>query len=111
MAKIKMSKEINRDRRRFCGTAAMTIAAAQLNMIGSADAQSRKSESAQLPAAKPGTHTSFASLKQIDAGVLKIGYAETGPSGGFQSFSFMAGPMTFTALSMLLPCLPRRVTG
>ena len=83
MAKIKMSKEIDRDRRRFCGTAAMTIAAAQLNMIVSADAQSSKSKSAQLPAVKPGTHTSFASLKQIDAGVLKIGYAETGPSGGF----------------------------
>ena len=83
MAKIKMSKETNRDRRRFCGTAAMTIAAAQLSMIVSADAQSSKSESAQLPAVKPGTHTSFASLKQIDAGVLKIGYAETGPSGGF----------------------------
>ena len=83
MAKIKMSKEINRDRRRFFGTAAMTIAAAHLNMIGSADAQSSKSESAQSPAVKPGSHTSFASLKQIDAGVLNVGYAETGPSGGF----------------------------
>jgi len=82
MAKIKMSKEINRDRRRFCGTAAMTIAAAQLNMIVSADAQSSKSESAQLPAVKPGTHTTFASLKQIDAGVLSVAYAEAGPSNG-----------------------------
>src|SRR6476620_2696342 len=83
MAKIKMSQEINRDRRRFCGNAAMTIAAAQLNMIGSADAQSSKPESAQLPAVKPGAHTSWTSLKQIDAGVLNVGYAETGPSGGF----------------------------
>jgi pimeloyl-ACP methyl ester carboxylesterase len=82
MAKIKMSKEINRDRRRFIGTAAMTIAAAQLNMIGSAGAQSSQASSAQSPAVKPGTHTSFASLKQIEAGVLNVGYAETGPSGG-----------------------------
>ena len=82
MAKNKMSKEINRDRRRFIGTAAMTIAAAQLNMIGSADAQSSQASSAQSPAVKPGTHTSFASLKQIEAGVLNVGYAETGPSGG-----------------------------
>jgi hypothetical protein len=59
MAKIKMSKEINRDRRRFFSTAAMTIAAAQLNMIGSADAQSSEAKSAQLLAVKPGTHTSF----------------------------------------------------
>src|SRR2546429_3180711 len=31
---------------------------------------------------KPGTNTSFASLKQIDAGVLNVGYAEAGPSDG-----------------------------
>jgi pimeloyl-ACP methyl ester carboxylesterase len=82
MSKNKMSKEINRDRRRFIGTAAMTIAAAQLNMIGSADAQSSQASSAHSPAVKQGTHTSFASLKQIEAGVLNVGYAETGPSGG-----------------------------
>jgi pimeloyl-ACP methyl ester carboxylesterase len=29
-----------------------------------------------------GTHTSFASLKQIDAGALNVGYAEDGPSDG-----------------------------
>jgi thiol-disulfide isomerase/thioredoxin len=42
----KMSEQINYDRRRFLGAAAMTIAAAQLGMIGSADAQSRKINSA-----------------------------------------------------------------
>src|SRR6266849_6457640 len=42
-----MSEEIDHDRRRFLGTAAMTIAAAQLGMIGSANAQSSKT--AQLP--------------------------------------------------------------
>ena len=31
---------------------------------------------------KPGTNTSFAPLKQIDAGVLNVGYAEAGPSNG-----------------------------
>ena len=31
-----MSEEINHDRRRFLGTAAMTIAAAQLGMFGPA---------------------------------------------------------------------------
>jgi pimeloyl-ACP methyl ester carboxylesterase len=31
---------------------------------------------------KPGTNTSFDSLKQIDAGVLSVGYAEAGPSDG-----------------------------
>src|SRR5881296_3082883 len=77
-----MSEEINYDRRRFLGTAAMTIAAAQLGMIGSADAQSGKANPASVPTIKPGTNTSFGSLKQIDAGLLNVGYAEAGPANG-----------------------------
>ncbi len=77
-----ITETINRNRRRFLGTAAMTIAAAQFALSGSADAQSGKAKSADLPRIKPGTHTSFASLKQIDAGVLNVGYAEAGPADG-----------------------------
>jgi pimeloyl-ACP methyl ester carboxylesterase len=77
-----MSKEINQDRRRFLGTAAMTLAATQLGMLRSADAQSSKAKSADVPPIKPGTNTSFASLKQLDAGVLNVGYAEAGPTDG-----------------------------
>ncbi len=82
MDTIKTSEEINRDRRRFFGTAAMTIAAAQLGMIGSAAAQPGRTKATRLPAIKPGTHTSFGPLKQIDAGVLNVGYAEAGPANG-----------------------------
>src|ERR1700735_1291456 len=83
MSTIKRSEEeIDHNRRRFFGTAAMTIAAAQFGMFGSAEAQSKKADSADVPAIKPGTNTSFASLKQIDAGVLNIGYAEAGPANG-----------------------------
>jgi pimeloyl-ACP methyl ester carboxylesterase len=35
-----------------------------------------------LHSIKAGTNASFDSLKQVDAGVLNIGYAEAGPSGG-----------------------------
>src|SRR6202012_781660 len=31
---------------------------------------------------KPGTNTSFSPLKQIDAGLLNVGYAEAGPADG-----------------------------
>ena len=45
--------------------------------------QSRhKTKQAQIPPIKPGTNTSLVSLKQIDAGVLNIGYAEAGPANG-----------------------------
>jgi pimeloyl-ACP methyl ester carboxylesterase len=77
-----MVEEINHDRRRFLATAIMTIASAELGTIGSAGAQSSKAKSATVPAIKPGTNTSFGSLKQIDAGVLNIGYAEAGPANG-----------------------------
>ncbi|WP_291684806.1 alpha/beta hydrolase [Bradyrhizobium sp.] len=77
-----MSQDVNRDRRLFFGMAAMTLAAAQLALTGSAQAQSGKAKPAELPAIKPGTHTSFAPLKQIDAGLLNVGYAEAGPADG-----------------------------
>jgi pimeloyl-ACP methyl ester carboxylesterase len=71
-----MSEEIDHDRRRLLGTAVLTVAA-ELAMIRSADAQSPK-----INSIKRGTHTSFSSLKQIDAGVLNVGYAEAGPTNG-----------------------------
>ena len=66
---------------------------------------------AELPAIKPGTNTSFASLKQIDAGLLNVGYAEDGPPMVPPSFFCMAGPTTSTATSMLRRCWPRRAIG
>jgi pimeloyl-ACP methyl ester carboxylesterase len=73
-----MSDHINHDRRRFFGAAGMTIAAAQFAMIGSVAAQSAK----DAAAIKPETNTSFGPLKQIDAGMLNVGYAEAGPADG-----------------------------
>ena len=78
----KMFEEINHDRRRFLSTVAVSIAAAQLGMASFSDAQSSKTKPANLPAIKPGTNTSFGALKQIDAGLLNVGYAEAGPSTG-----------------------------
>src|SRR5262245_14600253 len=78
---VAMFVAFNHDRRRFLATAAMTIAAARLGISGSAVAQTSKASPASVPAIKPGTNKSFGSLKQIDAGVLNVGYAEAGPSG------------------------------
>ncbi len=82
MDTIRKPDEINHSRRRFVGAAAAAVAAAQLDLIGSANAQTGKSNSTPLPAIKPGTNTSFGPLKQIDAGVLNVGYAEAGPADG-----------------------------
>ena len=79
MDTIKTSDEIDQDRRNFFGTAAMVVAATQLGMIGSAAAQRVETRTSAI---KPGTHTSFGPLKQINAGVLSVGYAEAGPANG-----------------------------
>ena len=77
-----MSDEMKHDRRRFLRDAAITLAAAELLTIGSADALASKANASDVPAIKPGTNTSYGPLKQVDAGLLNIGYAEAGPSDG-----------------------------
>ena len=79
MGEFDMSKEINQHRRGFLGTAAIAMAAAQFGMAGFVKAEASKTKIAMI---KPGSHTSFAPLKQIDAGSLNVGYAEAGPADG-----------------------------
>ena len=67
-----MADDINHDRRRFLGTAATAIAATQLGGFGFVD----------LQCSKQGTNMSFGPVKQINAGVLNVGYAEAGPTKG-----------------------------
>ncbi len=77
-----MSKENNTDRRHFLGTVATTIVAAQFGWTELASAQSRDAASVNANQAMPHSNASFAPLKQIDAGVLNVSYAEAGPSSG-----------------------------
>ena len=66
-----MSQHVNRDRRLFLAAAATSVATGEL--VGSAQAQSTT---------KGAANTSFAAIKQIDAGLLNVGYAEAGPANG-----------------------------
>jgi pimeloyl-ACP methyl ester carboxylesterase len=73
---------MNRDRREvLAASAAVTVDAAvtQLGLTRSAAAQT---PSPGVPTIKPGTNTSFAPLKEVEAGVLNVGYAEAGPANG-----------------------------
>jgi pimeloyl-ACP methyl ester carboxylesterase len=74
-----MPEEINNDRRRFLGTAMMYAAGARFGVIrepGYGTLSEERSETA------PPSSRNFDSLKQIDAGVLNVGYAEAGPANG-----------------------------
>ncbi|WP_016835866.1 alpha/beta fold hydrolase [Herbaspirillum lusitanum] len=73
-----MSDQIDQRRRRFFGAAAATVATAQLGFSALANAQTIAAGAASSSAAAAG----FTSIRQIDAGVLNIGYAELGPANG-----------------------------
>jgi pimeloyl-ACP methyl ester carboxylesterase len=94
--------DIDHNRRQFLGTAAVTLAAAQLGMPGTADAQSNKTKLAPI---KPGAHTSFASLKQIDAGVLNVSYAEAGPANGLPVILLHGWPYDIYSFVDVTPAL------
>jgi pimeloyl-ACP methyl ester carboxylesterase len=100
-----MSEEINIYRRRFVGAAAMTIAASPLVAIGSAAAQPGNAKPADLPAIKAGTNTSFATIKQIKAGVLNVGYAEAGPENGPVVFLLHGWPYDIYSFADVTPLL------
>src|SRR5258708_32135175 len=82
MQTIEHPPEFSHDRRRFLSVAALSLAAMQLGLIGPAKAQGGPAKPARPAAIKPGSNTSFAALKQIDAGPLNVGYAEAGPADG-----------------------------
>jgi pimeloyl-ACP methyl ester carboxylesterase len=70
-------------RRSFLGTAAKTMAAGSLFITGIVNAESMKAERSIAPGMNnSGTNSSFDQLKQINAGLLNVGYAEDGPAGG-----------------------------
>jgi hypothetical protein len=82
---MKNAEAIGISRRRF--TISGLSAGAALVAPGALFAEgveplSGEAQPTELPATKPGTNTSFASLKQIEAGLLNVGYAEDGPADG-----------------------------
>jgi pimeloyl-ACP methyl ester carboxylesterase len=79
MNTAKRSQAINHDRRHFLGAATAAVIAANLNSARFAFAKSSRVAST---AVSETSSPSFASIKQIDAGLLNVGYAEAGPADG-----------------------------
>ena len=70
------------DRRRFLGITAMTMAAAHLSTRGVAHAPPRQTTPSEGSTIPPPTHPAFGPVKQIEAGLLNVGYVEVGAANG-----------------------------
>ena len=101
---IKLDRSYVRNSSMAIAIAVTILAAVTLAVSGLAEAQPSKQN-------VPSSNGSFGPIKQIDAGLLNVGYAEAGPADGLRSFFCTAGLMTFTASSMSLLCWQRRATG
>jgi pimeloyl-ACP methyl ester carboxylesterase len=75
-------EETKLDRRRFLGTAAMTVAASRLGLLGALQPAFSTAPRVSDLTTDDRSRRSFAPLKQIDAGALNVGYAEDGLSNG-----------------------------
>ena len=92
-----MSDEIDQGRRRFLGTAAMSVAAAKLGVLPSVDARSRT--------AGPVSAAPLDATKRIDAGALSVGYAEAGPAGGPAVILLHGWPYDIQSFAEVAPIL------
>jgi len=81
----------------------VSVVAAEFVTMGSADAQPGQTKSADTSRVKARANTSFASLKQIDAGVLNIGYAEAGAVDGAVVI-LLRGWLAVLFLNLASPC-------
>jgi pimeloyl-ACP methyl ester carboxylesterase len=106
MHSLNIPDEIDQDRRQFLSAAAMAVASTQLGLIAPAAAQQT------IEAPPTGPAASFGLLKQIDAGVLNIGYAELGPPDGPSVILLHGWPYdihTYVHVAPLLAAKGRRV--
>jgi pimeloyl-ACP methyl ester carboxylesterase len=94
LAATTMSDNVNSQRRLLLGVAATTLAAAGLGAIRGASAQPRRKAA-----------TTLGAIKQIDAGVLSVGYAEAGPSRGPVVLLLHGWPYDIHAFADVAPLL------
>lgn len=102
MDMINTREEVDHGRRHFFSAAAATIAAAQLVGITATGAQTSGSGRRRSSA---GASAPFTSLKQIDAGVVNVGYAETGPVDGRAVILLHGWPYDIDSFADIAPLL------
>ena len=101
-------EEVNRGRRRFLGAAALAVGASQLGRTGPDKAQTSGAIPGSRATARPETVTPFGPVRQINAGVLNVGYVETGPPGGHAVILLHGFPYDIHSYVEVAPLLAAR---
>ena len=100
-----MSDEINNDRRRFFSSAIVTLTAARFGAMRLSKMPiSSMTPERGTPVAVP-ARSAFDSIKQIEAGVLNVGYAEAGPTNGRAVLLLHGWPYDIHAFEEVAPIL------
>jgi pimeloyl-ACP methyl ester carboxylesterase len=103
-----MPEEITLNRRRFLGTAAMTIAAAQLGMIGCAGPQSSNTDANEMTAPLPAQLEPLFSHQTADVDGIDLHYVIGGQ--GFPVVLLHGWPETWYEWRKIMPALAVRYT-
>ena len=100
-----MAERIDGERRRLLGAAAMSVAAAGLGVLGAVEGEAAERPMTHARAGSAGLGTSFGPLKQVEAGVLDVGYVESGPAGGRPVVLLHGWPYDIHAFADVAPLL------
>ncbi len=79
MKDISRGEAVDPDRRRLVGAAALAAAAAEFGISRTAKAEPSQKQPPTVPANKQPGSLPFGPLKQVEAGVLNIGFVDAGP--------------------------------
>jgi pimeloyl-ACP methyl ester carboxylesterase len=99
-----MHKDANQNRRQFIGAAALALATG-LGVTGRAAAQPSLAGVASAVTRTPEISASLGPLKQINAGLLNVGYAESGPANGRAVLLLHGWPYDIESFAEVVPQL------
>ena len=99
-----MAERARHDRRHFLGAAAGTLTAASLGMLTGV-ARASEVQSSAAPAANKRPLPPFGPVKQIEAGLLNVGYVDLGPSDGYPVILLHGWPYDIHSYERAAPLL------
>ncbi len=100
-----MSQGIDRHPRSLSGVKLVGAVAACVSLVGCAAQQAVRAQPSSTAPNRPTASASLGPLKQIDAGVLNVGYAELGPSNGTAVILLHGWPYDISSFADVAPLL------